>query len=550
VTKPKIARIKNKGSKVSKKLALDSIIVVKQEIAEGMEVEARNAQLIEHLDEDPLGLEAENPVETMESDALCIHEVSDDNKSEAEYSDSDTEKVPDSADLEAEIRNINQHLCGKLESMISYHKDKPWKRYIADAEITLKLNLKMIEKIYYFNQGLDKQCTSVTLTSPIDFEGVKIKNMLEGLQNPTNMTQKFSGMEKKLELLYSQISKNTNGIKTMAKEAANKPTIKTVQAAQDVLAKDLRDLKENRPDLGPQVTIKNLQDIVEELEKSLEKNCIDRSTSKYPFGYNVNLERLARKDSDLSPAEIQECIQAAVSFADPIVAVVIFDMMGFKLKDPTGGKIMSEFSKNLVVPLCLKDPEQRIKQKSQFHRIMNSWDKILGNLINPGAICASGIIEECKIAFRACKDGCMDKHPVGIRIKGLGLSCLGLESQLPPNGAVLEKIFELKPQLLTSLKASYEPWPKNRASWSQAMRNWYKDQLPLGKPLRYVDIANPLDYITTPNGQKEFAYQNGNKYLQTKYPKTKFENKEIKPKSGVTGINIWEICRKNSVNLK
>ena len=141
--------------------------MVKQEIAEGMEIEARNAQLIENLDEDPLGLETDNRAESMDEDTLCI-QLSDDNKSENEYSDGETEKVPDSADLESEIRNINQHLCGKLESMISYHKDKPWKRYIADAEITLKLNLKMIEKIYYFNQGLDKQCTSVTLTSPID----------------------------------------------------------------------------------------------------------------------------------------------------------------------------------------------------------------------------------------------------------------------------------------------------------------------------------------------------------------------------------------------
>ena len=82
------------------------------------------------------------------------------------------------------------------------------------------------------------------------------------------------------------------------------------------------------------------------------------------------------------------------------------------------------------------------------------------------------------------------------------------------------------------------------------MKNWAKDQLPLGKPLRYVDIANPQDYITTPNGQKEFSYLNGNKNQQTKYPKTKSENKELKPKSGVTGLNVWEICRKNSVNLK
>ena len=82
------------------------------------------------------------------------------------------------------------------------------------------------------------------------------------------------------------------------------------------------------------------------------------------------------------------------------------------------------------------------------------------------------------------------------------------------------------------------------------MKNWANNPLPLEKPMKYIDIGNPQDYITTPNGQKEFAYQNGNKIQNTKYPK-KFENKENNPKTGHTGgINIWEICRKNSVNLK
>ena len=134
---------------MGKKKGLDSIIMVKQEIAESMIMEAENSQLVNNLDNDPLGLDNNTSTDPVEGDNLSIQEFSDDQKSENEFSEGEVEKILDSADLEAEIRNINQHLCGKLESMISYPKDKPWKRYVGDAETTLKLNLKLIEKIYY-----------------------------------------------------------------------------------------------------------------------------------------------------------------------------------------------------------------------------------------------------------------------------------------------------------------------------------------------------------------------------------------------------------------
>ena len=131
---------------MAKKNELDSIIAVKQEITESSML-CENNMLVAALDEDPLGLDNEDIIDSQDEEKLSIQEFSDDQKSENEFSEGEVEKILDSADLEAEIRNINQHLCGKLESMISYPKDKPWKRYVGDAETTLKLNLKLIEKI-------------------------------------------------------------------------------------------------------------------------------------------------------------------------------------------------------------------------------------------------------------------------------------------------------------------------------------------------------------------------------------------------------------------
>ena len=84
------------------------------------------------------------------------------------------------------------------------------------------------------------------------------------------------------------------------------------------------------------------------------------------------------------------------------------------------------------------------------------------------------------------------------------------------------------------------------------MIKWHRDPLPLGKPFKYIDIGIPHDYLSTPIAQKEYGYNpdNGNKQKPNKYPKKQSENMQNKNKSGYSGINIWEICRQNSVNLK
>jgi hypothetical protein len=349
------------------------------------------------------------------------------------------------------------------------------------------------------------------------------------------MAEKFQAMEKKLELLYSQISKNTGGLKNISKDTANNSVLKTVQLVQNNIARDVQILKDAGPNTGPQVTIKNLQDVVEELEKSMDKNCIERASAKYPFGYDSTLEKLARKDTDLTQSEIQQCIQAGVSFADPIVSLVIFEILGVKLNEVNSGKLMSEFAKNLVAPLCTRDPQLRMKQKGQFMRIHKSWDKIMEFMINPGGLNASDIINDCKIAVCALKDGCAEKLPVGIKIRGLGLSCLTTPNMTPRNGSILEKIYELRPKIPTQLNVSFDPWPKTKMAWSNTMKNWAKDPLPTLRSLKFIDIGNPQDHMTTPTGQKEFAYQpaeNGNIINKSKFPINKTEQKVQKNSNG------------------
>ena len=114
-----MARIKTK-SKVSKKSGIESIVVVKQEMIDHMEVEAQNNQIVMELDDEPVGHGSESINDDAEDDKLSIQEFSDDQKSGGENSDTELENIPDSADLENEIRCITQHLFGKLESMIAY----------------------------------------------------------------------------------------------------------------------------------------------------------------------------------------------------------------------------------------------------------------------------------------------------------------------------------------------------------------------------------------------------------------------------------------------
>jgi hypothetical protein len=119
-------------------------------------------------------------------DKLSIDEhFGQDQKSDVDESEGETEDIVFSVEeLENDIGCLNRHLFGILEDTISYPKDSLWSKYTSKAELTLKLNLKVLLKTYYLNQDQLEDCSKVTLTSSVDFEDPKIMSFLQGLDNP------------------------------------------------------------------------------------------------------------------------------------------------------------------------------------------------------------------------------------------------------------------------------------------------------------------------------------------------------------------------------
>ena len=119
----------------------------------------------------------------------------------------------------------------------------------------------------------------------------------------------------------------------------------------------------------------------------------------------------------------------------------------------------------------------------------------------------------------------------------------------PKNGHVLEKIFELRPQIPSRNNASYEPWPKNKFNWTNVMKNWAKDVIPLGKPAYFVDINAPHDIMSTASSQKEFAYnaENGTFYKNStqKLNSDRTDNNTKNGNTGYSGLSVWDICNRN-----
>jgi hypothetical protein len=514
-------------------------------------------QAISEMAEKVAGTEAESVEEIIEDDNLSQDEdklsINENFVDEAKSDEEASETAMTEEELETEIRALNRHVFGINENTIStYQKDTPWSKYTANGELTLKLNLKILIKTYLLNQGSLEECEKITLTSILDFEDPKIKSILEGLNNPTGNLGKITALEKNLVLLNSQILKNTNQIVSVSKDKMVKPLLNSIQAAQAKITREITVLKETNPEPANMVSIKNLQDIVEELSHSLENKCLERSKafiSKYPFGYDLTLGKLVKKESDLGKEEIQLCLRAAISYSDPIVAMTVLDILGINLKNPNTGKLMSEFAKNVAFPLSTVDAEARIRQKGQFSRVVESWDLILKNLINPGMINATSLLEQSRIAFYSLKDVSAERLPTGIKIKSLGMLFMAGTQNYPKNGHVLEKIFELRPQIPSRNNASYEPWPKNKFNWTNVMKNWAKDVIPLGKPAYFVDINAPHDIMSTATSQKEFAYnaENGTFYKNStqKLNSDRTDNNTKNGNTGYSGLSVWDICNRN-----
>ena len=490
---------------------------------------------------------------SQEEDKLSIDEESAaEEKSDAEDSEAEVEEDSLSVDnLENEIRALNRHLFGILENTVSYQKDIPWSKYVENAELTLKLNLKILIKTYYLNQGQLEKCSEITLTSNLDVKDPRVVELLAGINNPTGNQGKIAALEKNMILLNGQILRNSNLIANASKDKSAKPILNAIQLAQLKMVKDIDVLKESLQGNNNYVTIKDVQDIVEELTVTMEAKCSQRSkntSDNYPTGHDFSLDKIVKKNSDLAIDDIKICIKASITFSDPIVATVILDILGIDMDNPNTGKLMSDFAKNLASPLSAVQPEARMRQKTQFARVVNSWEVLLNNIVNPGMISASSVIEEARIAFYALKDICAERLPIGVKIKSLGMLFMaGIQNQ-PKNDHVLQKIFELRPQLPSKLAFSFEQWPKNRFNWSNGMKNWSKENVPLGKPFQFVDINLTQDNLTTLACQKDFGY---NSYLgnNKKTQKLNTRKSETKPKvnpTGHSGLSVWDICQRNA----
>ena len=461
-----------------------------------------------------------------------------------EGSENDMQKTEGDNFVETEIKALHRSIFGILENMVSYDETKNWSRYVSDAEICLKLVLKSVIKNYLFNQGKNLECDEITMVSPIDFQDTMIKELLSGLNNPTKMSEKLNSLEKTMALVHRQNIQIKTELETTIKKVPSNSQILNLQHTVNGL---IRKWEEKQSPFNPKggFQVNELEKIIEEVGKTLDAKCKERASKKYPFGYDSNLVKVTKKDSDLTSPEILNCLVSAVENCDSIVGTVLFETLGIKMQENLTGKILSDFIKNLATPISTREPEQRFQQKQRFNRVYLAWDNILLYLINPGTLNASDVIEKCRIIYSALRDIKAERLPLGIKIKNLCMSCMVPPQNMQKNSVILEKISELKPQLPTGLTCSYDPWPRNNVTWTNSMRNWAKDTLPKFPAGQYIDINMPNDQMSTIVSQKEFCYNtidSGNKHQARKIPKNN------DPNIGSSGISIWDIYGRKDSN--
>jgi hypothetical protein len=99
---------------------------------------------------------------------------------------------------------------------------------------------------------------------------------------------------------------------------------------------------------------------------------VEKPETKFPFTWDHTLINLAKKQEDLSSAEILKGIAGAVAHSDLLVTMVLFETLGLKINNSIIGKPISKFIKILVVPLSVKNAEARIFQKLQFNRVCSA----------------------------------------------------------------------------------------------------------------------------------------------------------------------------------
>ena len=162
---------------------------------------------------------------------------------------------------------------------------------------------------------------------------------------------------------------------------------------------------------------------------------------------------------------------------------------------------------------------------------------------------ASSLMEETRITLLALQDICAGKLSFGTKVKSLGMLFTAGGQNQPNNDHVLQRIYELRPNLPSKNVTSFKPWPKDKFTWSNGMKNWSKDKMPVGKPTFFVDINAPNDkQLTTAAFQKDFAYTSvpGNNKNNQKLNTKKYDSKPRVNPTGHSGLSVWEICQRNS----
>ena len=439
-----------------------------------------------------------------------------------------------------------RHLHGILENQQTYPADKTWDKYVIDAESALKLVLNIICKNYHANQGQKENCSAINLASNIDPGDPKIKAMLKTFDQPLEMTEKFSALERRLDIVYKQNMLTAQKVDNMQKlPLSNKTKILLVQGQISAMATEI---KENIPEGKYEVTKQNLID----LETSIDKKMSEKAAKRYPFGYQPELKTMVSKEGDLNNTEMLMVISAAITFSDNIVGVVIFEILGINIKEQIPPKIFSDFIKNLATPLFQKEPESKIKQSLQYAKVYHSWNNLMNFLVNPGAINASTIIEMVRLFYFALIDIGGEKLAVTIKAKNLGFICMVPEGKLHKNSHILEKIMEFRPKLPANKTWSFDPWPKTASGWSPIMKTWAGELIPKFRTDQYVDVGMQNDAMSTFVSQKEYAttteYGNKRSRIDYNYHVKKGDNSKNKLGSSGSSMSMWDLCTKNNLN--
>jgi hypothetical protein len=522
--KPKIAKIRIKTLKVMKAEKMSKEMIA----ADAMLIKPNEPEI------QPVG---QNEISDHESEGENLENLEiDEKEQEDQISDCESQKSEEMQDTYAlnESKAMLRHVYGLMKNQLYYTTEKPWDKFVQDAGLSVGLLLKLTAKNYARINGNIEDCDAITMASSLDYNDEVVKSLLGPLTNSNDLRGKITNLEQRLELINTQGIENMTRVEDMSKFFSKNSKFASMQMVTGTLSKEMNEMQEFRSKGENEfLSISKKFDQINLTPKS------DKVPTNYPFAWQPKLNQLCIKPGELDSTEIMGGIAGAITYGDPIVGLVIFETLGLKLDDSLAGKTISDFVKSIVAPLVIKNPELRIQQKLQFTRVYSSWDKILQNIINPGSLCATTVIEESRVCLVALADISADKLPVGVKMKSLGMNCMVRDQNQQRNTYILEKIMELKPASITKINFSYNPWPRNNEQWSPTMMNWSKGKLPKLKSASYTDIDLPSDLMSTVVSRKEFPYfasDNGN---SVKGPKMKKLSKNQNV-TGSSGHTVWD----------